>query len=136
MDFELRIAGSHHIFARTGVAEILNLQSRSDVERGATEQYRNQCADGAHRATHQSHPGYFLFHQRGSDRADDCNDTTYSNSTKDIESSCVLQRRAQREFLNRKETLRVPRSVGVVERGKQCLPEPVESFSSILHWEI
>ena len=30
LGFELRIQGSHHIFSRRGVAEILNLQSRSD----------------------------------------------------------------------------------------------------------
>ena len=30
LGFELRTAGSHHIFARQGVAEILNLQARGD----------------------------------------------------------------------------------------------------------
>ncbi len=30
LGFELRIQGSHHIFSRRGVAEILNLQSRPD----------------------------------------------------------------------------------------------------------
>ncbi|HEX6031446.1 MAG TPA: hypothetical protein VFY90_08435 [Tepidiformaceae bacterium] len=30
LDFQERVRGSHHIFAREGVAEILNLQARAD----------------------------------------------------------------------------------------------------------
>jgi hypothetical protein len=30
LEFELRIRGSHHIFSRDGVSEILNLQAKGD----------------------------------------------------------------------------------------------------------
>ena len=30
LGFEMRVRGSHHVFARRGVAEILNLQTRPD----------------------------------------------------------------------------------------------------------